>query len=722
MSRFLRTLALTAAGAACAPACGSDEPIAAAPAACVASAAHPLESVVGNVSLYLDAPASGALDILKQDVSATLGRLWGQGDLPLVAGKPSATDAIAIWFSTSAEARDRIGSKLSEGFALKRIDEGGRVLFVIYAPDEQNLAYGAYAFLEELGVRYFHPRAELVPKYAGVRVPTTLDLARRPAWRIRGIQEHTLHPIETMTALNEPSAENLAEAKGYIDWLVKTGQNFLQWPLMDVPWGPFRQHAQAIADYAHLRGVKVGASIVLFGASAHQNNYVLIEDTTSWQTELDAQLAQLLEVDWDVVELTLGEFVGEDPSAIVTWLNHATDRVATTHPTTEVATSIHVGNYPSLWVDYKGKKTFFYHLAGDADPRLTASVHTIAFFDLYRPWATYAHDDFFFQREFLFDELGKRKVRYFPESAYWIGADVDVPQFLPEYVYARWLDISSLSRDIREKKLPNLDGHVLFSSGKEWGFWLNDYLTAKLQWNPEGSFQDLIGHATGVFGECSGDVTQSLEGLIALQNDYLFDRRLAAYVQGEDTVLDLGFLAGIESHPKRIPFQEVAELAPAEQRAFERDVLGGLLEMTKKLAPFEHSLATRCAHAEPALAPWCDELVDGFAINRLRAEHSVWLYRAVIDWARGGKSHGSHLARARKITAQAETVIARREAGYRYPLGRLVDAYVNPTVYDFGYLRQAHVACFWHRQDLQVETLVTEGVAAPLSTLPTCLD
>ena len=98
MSRFLRTLALTAAGAACAPACGSDEPIAAAPAACVASAAHPLESGVGNVSLYLDAPASGALDILKQDVSATLGRLWGQGDLPLVAGKPSATDAIAIWF------------------------------------------------------------------------------------------------------------------------------------------------------------------------------------------------------------------------------------------------------------------------------------------------------------------------------------------------------------------------------------------------------------------------------------------------------------------------------------------------------------------------------------------------------------------------------------------------------------------------------------------------
>lgn len=717
-----RWLSVASMALALATACGDDsEQLAPKPTICIAGATLALEAISADVTVHLDAPASPGMDLVKADLGRYLSELWGR-PVSVASGAPDAGVPVAIWLSTSDAARDRIGKKVADGFALRRLDDGGRTTFVVYAPDAQNLAYGAYAFLEELGVRFFHPNAELVPKYEGARLPAALNVTRKPAWRIRGMQEHTLHPIETMTVLNEPGAENLAEAKRYVDWLVKTGQNLVQWPLMDLPFAPFQKHAQAIADYAHARGVKVGASVVVFGKSALQDNFVLIKDTNDWQAELESRLATLLEVDWDVVELTLGEFIAEDPGSVVTWLDHATAHVATNHPEVEVSVSVHVGNYSDLWVDYQGKKTFFYHLAGITDTRLTSSVHTVAFFDLYRPWGTYAHDDFFLQKDYLFGELGERKVRYFPESAYWIGADVDVPQFFPMYAYARWLDISSLSRDIRDKKLPPLDGHVLFSSGREWGYWLNDYATAKAQWNPDGSFQELIGHVTGVFGDCAPDVTQSLEGLIAIQNEYLFDRRLVAYVQGEDTVLDMGYLAGIESHPKRKPFQEVAAMAAGELDAFEKEVIGGLTEMNEKLAPLETAVARRCANTDDTLAPWCSEWVDGFAIDRLRAEHSIWLYRAVIDLARGGSSHGSHLARARKVTAQAAKVIARREQGYRYPVSRLTAAYENPTSYDFGYLRQAHTSCFWERQDLQVEILLTEGVAAPVSQLPTCLD
>ena len=38
-----------------------------------------------------------------------------------------------------------------------------------------------------------------------------------------------------------------------------------------------------------------------------------------------------------------------------------------------------------------------------------------------------------------------------------------------------------------------------------------------------------------------------------------------------------------------------------------------------------------------------------------------------------------------------------RGFGYRFDLDRETGAYDNPTVYGFGYLRQAHTQCYWSR-------------------------
>ena len=40
---------------------------------------------------------------------------------------------------------------------------GGKTTVLVYAPDAADLASGAYALLEELGARFFHPKQELVP-------------------------------------------------------------------------------------------------------------------------------------------------------------------------------------------------------------------------------------------------------------------------------------------------------------------------------------------------------------------------------------------------------------------------------------------------------------------------------------------------------------------------------------------------------------------------------
>ena len=55
-------------------------------------------------------------------------------------------------------------------------------------------------------------------------------------------------------------------------------------------------------------------------------------------------------------------------------------------------------------------------------------------------------------REYIFEQLAapeQRRVRYWPESAYWIATDIDVPAFLPEFIESRHLDIQRLDADAR---------------------------------------------------------------------------------------------------------------------------------------------------------------------------------------------------------------------------------------------------------------------------------
>ncbi len=93
---------------------------------------------------------------------------------------------------------------------------------------------------------------------------------------------------------------------------------------------------------------------------------------------------------------------------------------------------------------YNGETVFYYQLPQFASAALGQTVHTLSFFDVYRDWATYAHPNFHLQHDYIFQELPTRRVKYFPESAYWISADIDVPLFLPMTLVARWNDIHGL--------------------------------------------------------------------------------------------------------------------------------------------------------------------------------------------------------------------------------------------------------------------------------------
>jgi hypothetical protein len=154
-------------------------------------------------------------------------------------------------------------------------------------------------------------------------------------------------------------------------------------------------------------------------------------------------------------------------------------------------------------------------------------------------------------------------------------------------------------------------------------------------------------------------------------------------VQGENVDVELGYLAGLETHPRRVEFETVLAMNDGDRATFQTDVVDALESMAGDILPIENAVAARCRGSDAATAPWCNELWDGISIVRLRAEHAAHLYRAILDKAAGTDGTAEYNA-ALGVTTEAAAVIARREAHYRFDLSRMVDDYTNPTVYQFG--------------------------------------
>lgn len=720
MGALLAALGLVTALGAATNGCSSSDPAPApAPAPVIACSATldeaMFERLDGAVRVYADAAVP---ELVRADLGAYLGRLWSTPVEVIVGAATADGDAVVL---TRADG--------VTGFTLARADQGAARRLVVTASTPEDLAAGAYALLEELGVRFFHPMQELVPAQDGPRFPRTLDQKRAPLAKVRGLQVHVLHPLEYLGSLHEASPEHLAEAKKLVDWLVKTGQNHLQWPLLgDVDWATFAAHAREIVSYAHARGVTVGSVVQLNAKAALQRNYVLVKDEAKFAEEIRAGLSRLMEVPWDDVELAMGEFLAASPEVLLTWLDTAVEHMETIAPKTNVAVQNHVGDFPELYSTFRGQpNTYFYHVPRYADPRLGQTVHTLFWHDLYRPGGMYQHEDFAFQREFIFQELAapeKRRVRYFPESAYWIATDVDVPAFLPEFIESRWTDIHRLAADIRDKNLPPLDGHVLFTSGHEWGYWMTDYLAAKMLWEPDAPLERWFAHVGTAYGSCAQPMGDALARFTALERTYLFEKKLIPYVSGEDNAVDLGALLGFVIRDRRVAFPDLVKGTDADRAAFEAGVLTDLDRMAKEIRPLADDVAARCRGSAEPLVPWCDELRDGMRIVGLRLEHTLALYRAVLAHARGDvKAAEQGLAAGEALTERAKEVITTREKGYRFDVERLTGAYDNPTMYRFGYLRQAHTQCLWRRQDEQARRIIVDGSLSTAPTgLPSCLD
>jgi hypothetical protein len=543
----------------------------------------------------------------------------------------------------------------------------------------------------------------------------------QPDTRVRGLQMHTLHPIEAYYAFWEPSPGNTSDAHRIIDWLIKNRGNYLHWvsldnimdPAIHEKWKPFTRE---LIDYAHMRGVRVGQNIQLFGSSNLQLAFDLSDDETVPLAESIAERLPLMmdDLPWDEMHLSFGEFFGEEPQTVVDGINEVARQMREKWPQTELHGFVHVG--ATQRVDYKGENLLYYFLLKYADPTVVPDIHTVMYYNLFDPAdGAYQHTEFNEHRDYLVQRMcAGLPHSYIPESGYWVAFDNSIPSYLPLYVYSRWRDIDGL-RNIGCGK--PLDNHTLFTTGWEWGYWLHDYANLRDVYEHATEPADLIEHAYGP--DFKPQAIDLIAQMMNEQKRALMDDKLAGYIASRDVIIDQGRRLDppIISQPDRTQFDQITS---ANVDQFATTVLAPLEIHADNLAALERQLDQ---YGVPD-SRWGREVHDGFVVNRLRAQFMHALYAATVAHVRG-QSAAADYARAETLVAEAQRLVTSRHSDlHDTHRRRLLDSpsddqhvLPNATSYQYGYLYHADFLCFWNRELQQVGNLIGESTTTPFGCL-----
>jgi hypothetical protein len=619
------------------------------------------------------------------------------------------------------------GLDCDQCFEIEEVGAGG---LLVRGDAPLGVQYGLAEVFEGLGFRFVHPFHTYAPAAvdrASADLDGALGVRHQPAVaRRRGLHLHTLHPIEGFYAMWEPGEENLAEAKRIVDWVVKNRGNYLQWVALDdildpdaaAPW---REHTRAIIEYAHQRGVEVGVGLQLFGSGSLQYGFDLVDDEEApVRPQIEERLPVLAaELDWDVYSLSFGEFFGEDPDSFITSVNQAREVMAENTPDAEMLATIHVGDTPEQRLTYMGEDMIYYFLVQFADQRIVPLVHTVMLYNLYEDaGGAYHHQDFAEHRAYILERLAAgQRVGYHPETAYWIAFDDSVPIYLPLYVRSRWLDLDRLGADAAALGVPELDEHILFSTGWEWGYWQNDWASLQASYRRPARWQDQFEKLFAPFPD-GGELAAIAIDLTEIQHRALLEDRLMPYLAARDLYIDLGadLDPPIVSQPDRIELDELAALSGEERAAFAAEVAAGLDRLAAELAP----LAARAERFVAADDRAARELADGLLVTEARARYIRALYAAALAHQDGdGAGRDAALAELDAAMADAREVVLRRHRDLHHPRGeRLIQGgQANVTLYQFGYLAQTDTLCYWERE----KTLLDYFLSDTSGPVPGCI-
>lgn len=604
-----------------------------------------------------------------------------------------------------------------------RVD-GKEDRYVVHGGGILGVQYGLAEALEAYGFRFFHPYKTRVPEKAELVTDVRLNMDHAPEMSVRGLHLHTLHPTEGYYDFWEPSEANRKNALRVIDWVIKNRGNYLQWAALDdiqrdptklLPW---QEHSTAIVNEGHRRGIKLGIAYQLFGQSNLQKAWDLIDtqqDPPNPKEHMKERLRPLFQVPFDTANISFGEFSGADAERFLARVNDSYDALQEVKPGTDMIAAVHVGE--DVTIEYQGQTLIYYFMVQYANPAIVALVHTVMYYNLFEDaGGAYHHNDFVKHREYLLNELKKgRRAAYYPESAYWVAFDNAIPTWLPLYVQSRWLDIKKLQEEADARGIKRLDEHVLFSTGWEWGYWQQDLATLRMNYEVTENFEAVAEWMFEPYAESGARLAAAVNATSRVQNQFLIQKRLAAYFASRDGLMDAGRGLKIVSQPDRPTFESISRLPPAELATFEDKVLK---ELDAFAAENDRLLTEIQASGMPAEDRWYKEILDGAAVNALRARFIRAAWSVPVKAAKGEDAQPA-LDELTSLINQAKEVVARRREGmHDDDFRRLIRGGENATVYPYGYLREADRLCFWTRELIEVNSLIHGGGV----TVPSCVD
>ena len=366
-----------------------------------------------------------------------------------------------------------------------------------------------------------------------------------------------------------------------------------------------------------------------------------------------------------------------------------------------------------------------------ADQRLTVLPHTVQIYGVQDPAPIYGNRDFSEIRRFIAMEAGARDVVYYPEAAYWCSYDIDVPLFLATYGEKRVSDLRLIASDEDAGRLgrgvtrgAHIQGQMLFSSGFEWGYWLNNLVAMHAAWNPrlefasdEKAYEAVLRE---VFREDSPVIPILIEqvraeddllihGRIAGQNPRQIDRLTGiAYLAGQETWDELNTWVAKKfkkdsmlTQPSRAGFIFRDKLV-VDKIDYAKDVAPLLAEMASRFGGVATSFERLGSTSEETT-----ELAQASRMMALRSTQLVALYQAHAQkpLKKSNEWRDARLQEARAAVDRAEGIMRAREKKYRVDL-RLIQGWGHsPTNYGYGYLWTAHSLMWWDRDEGSAQKL-----------------
>ncbi len=584
---------------------------------------------------------------------------------------------------------------------------GNKTSMTLEADCWQGVSFGLYALLQEqLGFRFYHPRESIIPQWEQFPLKAPFTFEGTALFDKKGFHLHTQHPLELTEQLHDGTIENaLHDIKEYLDWLVRNGQTYFEFCLLEsIDRNAWQHHAKAMTNYGHQRGLIMGIDLSLH--MIQQKSFQLYKTAPKSfrgkKKQMIKNLDWLLAGGWDVlnVEFSTAEFVGGNRKKkellrlhILAWMqeNSHAKLMGRKHVVKDE-------------MERLAKEPLVMDSAQKAlDKERGILIHTVMFYDMTEPQApVYENENLRHMFDLLLEEKEVRETWYYPESAYWITFDNSIPMFLLPYLNARLSDIDTCIKY-------EIPGHITFSSGWEWSYWLFDWSIARWSWqysrNGENQKRHPLDAVELLFPE--ERFIYSMQQCLDLQQRMLKDSNLIQWLTAM-TVTDELPLGLAQNYMPRPPhfYKDISNNIPLETiEQIRREVLPLLDTFARN--SFIIGLGMKI-NLFPKRYPLIREWMDGVLITGLRAQHRYHTLQFLLDRREAEllkqKFDGSPLLlEAEKVRMDALKIVTERESLYRYPVALLGRKRYSHTAYQYGYLYPVSNLHFWNREERQAE-------------------